>query len=104
MPDMNELLARMNGRLLPTGVFRLLFGRRGIKRFRVLMMGVRPKYRRTGLPLIFLQRCQNELLRCGASLLEFSWILEDNHEVLAILERIGAVRVQTLRLYEKPLS
>ena len=104
MPDMNELLARMNGRLLPTGVFRLLFGRRAIKRFRVLMMGVRPKYRRTGLPLIFLQRCQDELLRCGASLLEFSWILEDNYEVLAILERIGAVRVQTLRLFEKTLS
>jgi len=104
MPDMNELLHKMNGRLLPTGVFRLLFGRRGIKRFRVLMMGVRPKYRRTGLPLIFLQRCDKELQRCGASLLEFSWILEENREVIALIERIGGVRVQTLRVFEKPLS
>ena len=104
MPEMNVLLKRMNGRLLPGGWFPLLFGRGGIKRFRVFMTGVRPKYRRAGLPLIFLQRCQEELQRRGATLLEFSWVLEDNREVIAILERIGAARVQTLRLYEKALT
>lgn len=93
MPDMNALLAKMNGRLLPRGWFHLLFGRRGIRRFRLFMMGVRPKYRRVGLPLIFLRRCHEELERQGAELLEFSWVLEDNHEVIAVLERIGAVRV-----------
>jgi hypothetical protein len=44
------------------------------------------------------------LQRCGASLLEFSWILEENREVIAIIERIGATRVQTLRLFEKTLQ
>jgi GNAT superfamily N-acetyltransferase len=104
MPDMNALLAKMNGRVLPMGVFRLLFGRRGIRRYRVFMMGVRPKFRRTGLPLVFLQRCHDEVMRRGASELEFSWVLEDNHEVIALLTRIGAHRAQTLRLYEKALA
>lgn len=104
MPDMNELLKSLNGRLLPMGVFRLLFGRGGIKRFRVFMTGVRPKFRRLGLPLIFMQRAHEVLEKAGAELVEFSWILEDNHEAIAVLERIGARRVQTLRLYEKALA
>ncbi len=104
MPDMNVLLAKMNGRLWPTGLFHLLFGRAGIRRFRLFMMGVRPKYRRVGLPLIFLRRCQEELARRNAELLEFSWVLEDNHEVIAVLDRVGAVRVQTLRLYERDVG
>lgn len=104
MPDMNEVLAKMDGRLLPTGVFRLLFGRRSIRGFRVLMTGVRPKFRRLGLPLVFMQRCYAELSRRPFTQLEFSWVLEDNHEVIAILERIGAFRAQTLRLYEKALA
>lgn len=104
MPDMNDLLAKMNGRLWPTGIFRLLFGRRGIRRYRVFMMGVRPQFHRAGLPLIFLQRCQAELRRRKAAVLEFSWVLEDNRAVTSILDRIGAVRVQTLRLFEKGLA
>lgn len=104
MPDMNELLKKMNGRLLPTGIFRLLFGRGSIRGYRVFMTGVRPKFRRVGLPLIFLARSREVFDRDAASVVEFSWILEDNHEAIAFLERIGALRVQTLRLYEKALS
>lgn len=104
MPDMNALLAKMNGRLFPTGVFRLLLGRRRITRYRVFMMGVRPKFRRCGLPLVFLQRFHDEAMRRGATEVEFSWVLEDNHEVNALLGRIGAQRAQTLRLYEKAIA
>lgn len=104
MPDMNALLAKMNGRLLPTGFFRLLFGRRGITRYRVFMTGVRPKFRRVGLPLVFLKHGYENILGRGATELEFSWVLEDNHEVIAVLTGIGAYRAQTLRLYEKALA
>ena len=104
MPDMNVLLHRMNGRLLPAGFLRLLFGRRKIDRYRVFMLGVRPQFRRLGLPLVLLSRCRAELLRRGAQLAEFSWILEDNHELRGLIERVGGYRMQTLRLYGKSLS
>lgn len=104
MPDMNVLLRRMNGRLLPTGIFHLLFGRGGIRQFRVFMMGVRPKFRRLGLPLVFLQRAYAEMLRRRVTQAEFSWVLEDNRETIAIIERIGGFRAQTLRLYEKAIA
>jgi hypothetical protein len=69
-----------------------------------MMTGVRPQFRRLGLPLIFVARCRAELARRRATELEFSWILDDNAEVIAGLERMGARHVQTLRLLEKRLG
>lgn len=104
LPDMNVLVKAAGGRIWPLGWWRMLAGRRRLTRYRVLMMGVRPQYRRHGIPLVFLHRCSQELLRRGMTLVEFSWVLEDNHETIAIIERIGGHRVQTLRLYEKEVS
>ena len=63
-----------------------------------------PQFRRAGLPLIFAARLRAELRRRNAELLEGSWILEDNHEVIGLLTRFGATRVQTLRLFAKALG
>lgn len=104
MPDINAVLHKIDGRLFPTGFLHLLFGRRGLTRFRVFMLGVRPKFQRLGLPLTLLSRTRAELLRQGAQLAEFSWILEDNYQVRGLVERMGAVRVQTLRLFGKDLG
>ncbi len=104
MPDMNVLIKECNGKMWPFGWWKMLTGRKRITRYRVFMMGVRPAFRRHGIPLIFLHRCAQELVRRKSSLIEFSWILEDNHETIAIIERIGGKRVQKLRLYEKALA
>lgn len=103
MPDMNVLIKRIGGRLWPLGWLRLLLGRRGVTRFRTFMLGVRPAYRRLGLPLAFLAKTRAELLKRGPTLLEFSWVLEDNWETRGLIERLGGWRAQTLRLYEKTL-
>lgn len=104
MPDMNVLIKETGGRLWPFGWWTLLTGRRRITRYRTFMMGVRPRFRRLGLPLLFLSRCREQLLKRRATLLEFSWILEDNHETRAVIERIGGWRAQTLRLFEGPTA
>lgn len=103
LPDMNVLIKRIGGRLWPFGWLTLLLRRRSITRYRTLMMGVRPKFRRLGLPLLFIERAYRELLRRGVTEVEFSWILEDNRETRGLIERIGGHRAQTLRLYEKAL-
>ena len=78
--------------------------RHTVTRYRTMMTGVRPQFRRLGLPLIFVARCRAELARRRATEVEFSWILDDNVEVTTVLERLGATCVQTLRLYEKALA
>ncbi|MEY2881127.1 MAG: hypothetical protein RLZZ15_3507 [Verrucomicrobiota bacterium] len=104
MPDFNVPIKASGGRLWPLGWWRMLRARTRLTRFRVMMTGVRPQFRRLGLPMIFAAKCREELRRRGATDLEFSWILDDNREVIESLERMGARRVQTLRLYEKALA
>jgi GNAT superfamily N-acetyltransferase len=104
VPNMNEVIARIDGRLLPLGWWRLWRDRKRITTIRLFLLGVRASARRLGLPLLFIKR-YHELLMNSTHLkeMEFSWILEDNHETLALIQRMGGRRVQTLRLYEKAL-
>jgi GNAT superfamily N-acetyltransferase len=105
IPNLNEIIQRIDGRLLPLGWFHLLTGRRRVTSIRLFLLGVRKKARRMGLPVLFIKR-YHELLVASKRLrqMEFSWILEDNHETLALIKRFGGWRAQTLRLYEKALG
>jgi hypothetical protein len=49
LPDINRVLAKMNGRLLPFGWLRFLTGRAKIDRIRVFALGVKPRYQRMGV-------------------------------------------------------
>ena len=49
LPDINQVLAKMNGRLLPLGWWRFLTGRGKIDRVRVLALGVKPRYQHLGV-------------------------------------------------------
>lgn len=105
IPNVNEIIKRIDGRMLPLGWLRLLLGRKRVTGIRLFLLGVRAEARRLGLPVLFIKR-YHELLNASPQLkqMEFSWILEDNHETLALIKRFGGWRAQTLRLYEKPLA
>ena len=49
LPDINQVMARMNGRLLPFGWLRFLLGKRKIDQLRVFALGVKHDYRHTGV-------------------------------------------------------
>ena len=49
LPDINQVLAKMNGRLLPFGWWHFLTGRRKIDRVRVFALGVKPEYQHFGV-------------------------------------------------------
>jgi hypothetical protein len=105
IPDVNEIIKRIDGRLLPWGWLRLLRERKRVGGVRLFLMGVRPSARRLGLPVLFIRRYHEILTRSPTFReLEFSWILEDNHETIALIQRVGGWRAQTLRLYEKSLA
>lgn len=103
--NVNEIVQRIDGKLLPLGWLHLLRGRHRVRSLRLFLMGVRQEARRFGLPALFIQR-YHEILRDipHVELLEFSWILEENHQTIRLLERFGCRKAQTLRLYEKALA
>jgi GNAT superfamily N-acetyltransferase len=104
LPDLNEGIKQIDGRLWPFGWWRLLRMRSSIPRYRAMLLGVRPAYQHLGIPFAMVMRFRREFKRLGGELLECSWLLEENKDVLGVVRRMGGYRVQTLRLYEKELT
>lgn len=105
LPDYNEILKDLNGRLLPFGIFKLLWNRKNIKRVRVITLGVRKKFQnKRGLAPAFYYETYRRGIKKGYELGEFSWILEDNLLMNRALEGLGAKLYKKYAIYEKQLA
>jgi GNAT superfamily N-acetyltransferase len=101
LPDVNVAIKPANGRLLPTGLLKILYYQRKIRAVRVIALGVVEEFRATGVAAGFYAA----LVRNARSLgydqeCEMSWILEDNVLMTRSLELMGARRSKTYRLYQ----
>ena len=103
LPDINQALKRINGRLLPLGIFKLLYYSRKIDQLRVLLLGVAQGYRRMGIDAALYLETFKEGMRKGYKRGEFSWILEANEAMIRPLERLGARHYKTYRVYDYAL-
>ncbi|MBK8598082.1 MAG: hypothetical protein IPN83_21400 [Holophagales bacterium] len=86
MPDFNQVLIRMGGRLLPFGWLKFLLGKKKVDRVRLLAFGVLPEYRRKGLDAVCYFEGYKAAIAAGFKTVEFSWILEDNLDLLKPIE------------------
>jgi len=103
LPDYNILLRKTKGRLLPFGWMHFLFGKRRIHEVRMLTLGVVEQYRRRGLDILLYYESFRRGVPRGYLSCEMSWILDDNLLMMRALERFGAARYKTYRIFEKPL-
>lgn len=103
LPDLNQALRHLDGRLLPFGIFKLLWYSRRIDQIRVITMGIRPGYRRLGLDALLNMKTYELGTAAGYRRAECSWILEENWDMRRALERLGARVYKTYRIYEKVL-
>jgi hypothetical protein len=109
LPNINEVIRDLNGRLLPFGWLKLLW-RLKIKypaTGRVPLMGVRRQYHDSmlGAALAFsvIAALQPALIKHGMQKMELSWILENNMGMRNILEAISGRVYKTYRIYSKEL-
>ncbi len=102
--DYNPRIKAINGRLFPFGFIKLLRKRRDIKRMRIISTNVLPEYQMTGLGLVILNAIVPKTLECGIQEAEFSWVLESNQYSRGSLEKGGAVRNKTYRVYDKGIA
>ena len=102
-PDINILLKRIGGNLLPFGWARLLFGVKKLRDYRLFGLAVDPAWHKRALDaLMYIHLYQN--LRPKNIRMEANYILENNLDIKNALERLGMERTKTYRIYEKPLS
>jgi GNAT superfamily N-acetyltransferase len=100
LPDINQALKPAGGKLLPTGLFKILYYQRLIRSVRVLALGVIEEYRTTGVAAAFYAMLVRNARQLGYGETEMSWILEDNTLMNRSLELMGAKRYKTYRIYE----
>ncbi|WP_153797985.1 hypothetical protein [Foetidibacter luteolus] len=104
IPDVNQLQRKIKkGRLLPFGIFKLLFGLKKIDFVRVLALGVLEPYRKMGIEACFyatiIKKAAAKKIKGG----EASWILETNTLMNSGIESINGKITSKYRIYEKPL-
>lgn len=100
IPDLNPLIKKIDGRLFPFGFLRLLFGKKSLKRVRLVSTNVMPEYQRWGLGLVVLAEILPRALAMGIKEAEFSWVLESNDLSRKTIEKGGAIRTNTYRVYD----
>jgi GNAT superfamily N-acetyltransferase len=102
-PDLNTILRRTGGRMLPFGFLHILFGIRKVKDYRLFGLAVLPRYHGRGLDVLLYM----ELFRALSPRirrLEANYILEDNVKIRNALEKLGLDLVKTYRVYEKAIG
>lgn len=111
LPNVNEAIADLNGRLLPFGLAKLLWRIkvRGTTSGRMPLMGVR-KHHQGGvlgaaLALGVIERAyEYHRARGRVTGAELSWVLENNRPMRRLIERLAPQAYKTYRVYQKELS
>jgi hypothetical protein len=100
VPDINEALARMGGRLLPLGWWHYLNRRRIVEHCRVGFLGVKPAWQHTGVAAgLYAEHFDMaEVSRIHGG--EMGWILETNKAMNRAMEAMGGEIVKRYRVYE----
>ena len=103
LPDVNQALAKLNGRLLPFGWLKFLRARRKIDLVRVFALGVKPEYQHLGVAAAFYIRHLETASPDGVYGGETGWVLETNESMNRAVEGMGGKVVKKYRLYERSL-
>ena len=104
LPDINQVMSKLNGRLLPLGWLRFLLGRRKIDQLRVFALGVKHDYRHTGVAAgLYLKHLETAARPGAIPGGEMGWILETNEPMNRAMKGMGGEVVKRYRLFEREL-
>lgn len=104
LPDYNPRIKDIDGHLFPFGFLHLLRHKERIKKIRIISTNVLPEYQMMGLGLVLVDALVPKTIEWGIQEAEFSWVLESNQFSRGSLERGGAIRNKTYRVYDKNIT
>lgn len=104
VPNYNEVLKKLNGRLGPIEILKFLYYKNKIKSLRIMVMGVKKEYRNRGIEGVMYYHTMLEGLKQGYEWAEISWVLEDNVMMNRAAESLGGVIYKKYRVYEKDIN
>jgi GNAT superfamily N-acetyltransferase len=105
LPDINQALARMNGRILPFGWWHFLRRRSYIDRLRVFALGVLSDYQHYGVAAaLYVRHMETAARPDQISGGHTGWILETNEAMNRAMEGMGGRVTKRYRMYRLPLQ
>lgn len=105
LPDLNQVFKQIpSGNLSIGAIYKILTAKKRMTRVRVITMGIKKEYRKTGLETLLYKHNhiaikKNPLIKN----IEMSWILESNLEMNKPLIRMGGEAYKRYRLFEKTI-
>ena len=101
LPDVNEALQSVRGRLWPLGWLRLVRDVPRIHTARLILLGVRPEFRGRGIAALIANQIAEAGRRLGLREAELSLVFDSNREIRHVIAAFGGTPVKTYRLYHK---
>jgi len=103
IPDYNQVLKHLDGKLGPIQIAKALRLRKEIDGVRAMVFGFKPRFRRTGLPILLYWETEQAARKLGYKWCELSWNLEDNDLINKFDSEIGGKVYKRYRIYEREL-
>jgi hypothetical protein len=102
LPDYNEVLKHLNGKVGLLGGLKFLYYSKKIHKIRVMLLGVKHTFRKKGIEGFLYIETFKRGIRKGYYQAECSWILENNILMRHGIEAMGGKRNKIYRIYEAP--
>lgn len=103
LPDYNQVLKKINGRLLPFGFLKYLWYKKKIDGFRIFILFVIPEFRKKAVSAAMLYKFYKNGIKKGYKWAEGSTIGETNMPMRRDIEKTGAEHYRTYRIYKKEI-
>jgi len=101
--DYNQIIRKLDGRLFPFGIFKLLWGKKRLNVARAMAVTMAPEFQQSGFGIVLLDHLVEAARSWRLQSWEFSWVLESNAKSRGTLERAGTKLSKTYRIYDRAL-
>ncbi len=100
LPDINQIIKSLNGKIGVKAILKFLFGRKNITRSRTFIIGLDDRFRNNGL--VALMYCEaDKFLRKNYKKFEFGWVLDDNTPAKQMMDFVGGKIQKKYSVFEK---
>lgn len=104
LPDWNQALRHVAGRLFPFGWARLWYHARHMTKLLFLLMGIVPRYRRLGIDTVLYEEVYRLAVAKGYTRSEAALVMDGNQAMRLTLEKAGAEIARRYRVYERAMG
>ncbi|MFC2100371.1 hypothetical protein ACFLRZ_00930 [Bacteroidota bacterium] len=104
IPNLGEGIIKSKGYLFPFGIFKILKASKRSEQLVLLLGATKKEYRGKGLDVLLGTKMIKTAQKAGITEIDSHLILENNHKMIAEVEKMGGKLYKRYRIYQKQLK